>query len=356
MGKYENVERARPGKVFLSHLESAHAESVMTDLKGNFEFGPFEVFDTTNVYLEGRFKLGRRNRLHPDISIDNNRYVKFQMKKEEFPQIPFREILENKESLEAIKEYVSLSQDMLTIARSYDSLSIILDEIEIQGKRTSTAEKERQDRTLLYMSPDNRLVIDSINGAQNALSIFDLLRRLPGVTVTGSFGNEQVLIRGIGSLTGSSKPFYVMDGSPVDEDFFRGLPVGDVEFIDLLKGPRAAIYGSRAKNGVILVYSKKGSTYSAANQAVPGLLNTRIIGFHKAREFAVFDPNAVGNSNRPDIRTTLHWNPNLRTNSKGEVWEAFKTSDQIGSFIIVAQGLRDDGQAIFGTASFEVEE
>jgi len=38
------------------------------------------------------------------------------------------------------------------------------------------------------------------------------------------------------------------------------------------------------------------------------------------------------------------------------VWDAFKTSDQTGSFIIIAQGLRGDGQPIFGTTSFEVAE
>jgi len=356
MSKYENINRDRPGKVFLTHPESAHSEEVMTDMKGDFSFGPFEVFDTTAVYIEGRFKLGRKNRLNPKINIDNNPYVKLQINDPDFPEIPFKVPFKTNESFDAIKKYMDLSQDMLTISRNYDSLSIVLDEIEIEGKRISSIEKERRERTLFYLIPNNRLVVDSVPGARSAQSLFDLLRRLPGVTVSGGFGFEQVVIRGVGTLTGSTTPLYLLDGFPVDDEFFRGFPVSDIEFVDLLKGPRTAIYGSRAKNGVILVYSKKGSRYSGSNKPVPGLLHTKIIGFHKAREFAVFDPNAVGNSNRPDIRTTLHWNPDLRTDAKGEVWEAFKTSDQIGNFIIIAQGLRKDGLPIFGTASFRVEE
>ncbi len=356
MSKYINEDRPRPGKVFLSNLANAHSEEVMTDEKGYFEFGPYALFDTVNIFLEGRYKNGKKNRLNPEINIDNNPYVTLKILEKEFPKIPFRKPFENKESIEEIKEYVDLSQDMLTIARNYDSLSIILDEIEIQGKRISSIEKERQKRTPMYISPSERLIVDSIPGAYTALTLFDLIGRLQGVFVSGGSGNEQVLIRGVGTLLGGSSPLYVLDGFPVDADFLRAISVSDIDFIDVLKGSYAAIYGVRGANGVILVYTKTGGLISSPKKPVPGLLRTQLIGFHKAREFAVFDPTAVGNSNRPDIRTTIHWNPDLRTDSKGEVWEIIKTSDQTGSFIIVAQGLRADGQPLFGTASFEVEE
>ena len=101
------------------------------------------------------------------------------------------------------------------------------------------------------------------------------------------------------------------------------------------------------------MYTKTGSDGIASE---PGLLNATINGYHRIREFAVGDPTLPGNRNRPDYRTTLHWNADLRTNSKGLVKEELLSSDQTGKFFIVAQGLRADGTPFFGLGEFYVEE
>ncbi|MBN7800086.1 TonB-dependent receptor [Algoriphagus aestuariicola] len=82
-----------------------------------------------------------------------------------------------------------------------------------------------------------------------------------GVSVTdngkvGSDGN--IIIRGISSISGSNAPLIVLDGIP----YYGGLSdinSNDIETIDILKdASSAAIYGSRAANGVIMITSKKG--------------------------------------------------------------------------------------------------
>jgi hypothetical protein len=134
----------------------------------------------------------------------------------------------------------------------------------------------------------------------------------------------------------------------------RNIQVDNIDFIDVLKTGKAAILGSRASTGAILIYTKTGSSLN--KPSLPGLLQVGLQGFYKAREFSVFDPTESGNENRPDIRTTIHWNPNLRTDSTGKVEESFITSDQTGKFIIIAHGLRGDGTPLFGTKEFSVEE
>lgn len=84
--------------------------------------------------------------------------------------------------------------------------------------------------------------------------------RVPGVVVTanGSPGEAPIVrIRGIGSINYSSEPFYVVDGFPgADMSMIDGK---DIESIDVLRdASTAAIYGSRAANGVIIVTTKKG--------------------------------------------------------------------------------------------------
>ena len=101
---------------------------------------------------------------------------------------------------------------------------------------------------------------------------------------TGVGGSTRVVIRGSSSLSDNNEPLYVVDGVPYDTgghdiDGQAGLWGGtdrsggafdlnpeDIESISVLKGPTAAaLYGSRAGNGVILITTKKGGT---ANEAI----------------------------------------------------------------------------------------
>ncbi|MCR4031622.1 MULTISPECIES: SusC/RagA family TonB-linked outer membrane protein [Flavobacterium] len=82
----------------------------------------------------------------------------------------------------------------------------------------------------------------------------------PGISITRNNGapgaGTKVVIRGIGTI-GSSNPLYIVDGVAVgDIDY---LSPSDIESIDVLKdAASAAIYGSRAANGVVLVTTVKG--------------------------------------------------------------------------------------------------
>lgn len=87
----------------------------------------------------------------------------------------------------------------------------------------------------------------------------------PGVQVQsgrGGFPGEPpvIRIRGIGSLGTNSTPLYVVDGYPLqDANQFNLINPSDIESIDVLKdAASAAIYGSRAANGVIIVTTKRG--------------------------------------------------------------------------------------------------
>ncbi|HWK06055.1 MAG TPA: SusC/RagA family TonB-linked outer membrane protein [Puia sp.] len=95
---------------------------------------------------------------------------------------------------------------------------------------------------------------------------------------TGPGGSSRVTIRGNGSLNGDNQPLYVVNGMPLDNsvpggaptvngitsnvdrgDGIAGINPDDIESISVLKGgTAAALYGSRASNGVILITTKKG--------------------------------------------------------------------------------------------------
>ncbi|GAA4320866.1 SusC/RagA family TonB-linked outer membrane protein [Compostibacter hankyongensis] len=106
--------------------------------------------------------------------------------------------------------------------------------------------------------------------------------KVAGVNVTnsqGDMGSSRIIIRGETSISGNNQPLFVIDGVPVDNTQFLGGTGGDrdpeasrdfsnaiadinpsdIASVSVLKGPNAAaLYGSRAAAGVILIQTKSG--------------------------------------------------------------------------------------------------
>jgi len=95
-----------------------------------------------------------------------------------------------------------------------------------------------------------------------------LAGKLAGVQINQADGqpgqNSQIVIRGTGTLTAGANPLLVVDGFPLTEGTpLSAINPNDIEDINILKdAASAAIYGSRAANGVILITTKKGKSNS----------------------------------------------------------------------------------------------
>ncbi len=104
-----------------------------------------------------------------------------------------------------------------------------------------------------------------------------LAGKLAGVRITnsqGDMGSSRIIIRGETSIAGNNQPLFVVDGVPVDNsqlnsggatrDFknaISDLNPQDIETLTVLKGPNAAaLYGSRAAHGVVLITTKSGKS------------------------------------------------------------------------------------------------
>jgi len=85
--------------------------------------------------------------------------------------------------------------------------------------------------------------------------------QVAGVSVVESSGRPgdqaNIQIRGLGSISSNTQPLYVVDGIPYNSN--PNIPSEDIATVDILKdGAAAAIYGTRASNGVILITTKRG--------------------------------------------------------------------------------------------------
>lgn len=126
----------------------------------------------------------------------------------------------------------------------------------------------------------------------------------PGVQISSTSGQPgepmKVIIRGLGT-TGNSGPLYVVDGVLTGDINF--LNPADIQSIDILKdAASAAIYGSQAANGVVLVTTKKGKKGGNAQitfDAFYGVQNVgRKIPMLNAYEYATIMNEAAVNSGK----------------------------------------------------------
>lgn len=134
-----------------------------------------------------------------------------------------------------------------------------LDEVIVVGYTT----QKKADLTGAVSSVKIEDVRDiAVTGINHALQ-----GKMSGVTVYQNSGapgaSASVRVRGLGTI-GNNDPLYVIDGMPADN--MNDINPSDIERIDVLKdAASAAIYGSRAANGVVIIQTKKGTRSEKIN-------------------------------------------------------------------------------------------
>ncbi len=149
-----------------------------------------------------------------------------------------------------IQEVVVANQTTINVTMEEDTIG--LDEVVAIGY--GTMKKAVVTGATVHISGENVM-------KQNRTNVINALQgQLPGVNITQNSGMPgagfDVVIRGMGTIN-SYSPLYVIDGVPGGS--LSTINPSDIQSIDVLKdAASAAIYGSRAANGVILVTTRQG--------------------------------------------------------------------------------------------------
>lgn len=155
--------------------------------------------------------------------------------------------------MQAITENVN---NRATIDVMLSSDNEIIDEVVVVGY--GTQKKAVVSGAIATVKGDELAKSSSVNLSNSFAG------RLPGVTAMQNSGEpgydgSSIRIRGINSLSGgNSDPLIVIDGVPQRAGGIDRINPNDVESVSVLKDASAAIYGSRAGNGVILITTKQG--------------------------------------------------------------------------------------------------
>ncbi len=266
-----------------------------TNNRGRYSFDLPDYEDTIQVEITARRKNGRKNLV---IYVDDN-------------DLPETEQI-----------FSSYSRDMI-----------------VRGTNRFKPAPEEEIDTMqvvtkgIYHTAD--YVLEVTDEMRTYSSVLDMIQgRIPGVMVSGN----SVLIRGPSSFYGSNEPLYLIDNIPVDVNAVQSMNPMDVERIEVLKGPSAAIYGVRGANGVIAIYTIRGRFM------IKGILTFDMLGYHRPREFYSPKYGTPFDGLTEDYRSTLYWDPNIRTDSTGLAQISFYCSDISSTFHIVVEGISTEGK------------
>ncbi len=301
----------------------------VTDEQGRFAFDRLLFFDDTKFVVQARDEKGRKN---VDIHLDES---------------PRQQVTRNRNTPDAtidvnqsISAYLKNTQDQFQEMERYGlkEKSILLQEVKV----TREAPKNKVKHSSNLNGPGNAdqvLTAEDLSIGCSSLEIC-LQGRLAGV----------IFRNGIPYSTRSpSQPMQVvMDGMFMEGDALAMISPFDVETIEVLRGiGNTAVYGSRGSGGIIIITTKRGDGGGYSRDLyTPGIVTHSPQGYYEVREFYVPDYSAPTDSlaGMRDLRTTIHWSPNVITDESGHTSFEFYTADSPGTYRIVIEGLDVKGR------------
>ena len=178
-----------------------------------------------------------------------------------------------------------------------------------------------------------------------------LLGRVAGLFITGDpWHGYSFIFRGQKGL-----PLFLLNDMEVEYERIMAIPVTAIDKIEVIKeSGKLALYGMRGSFGVISILTKRGN-----NGLIPPVLYSvthRVYGYYQARTFYApgYDVKKP-EYEKPDLRTTIHWEPNVVTDSAGRATVSFFNSDSKTSLEVDVEGIADHGIPLAGKARMEVK-
>ncbi|KJF44527.1 hypothetical protein [Draconibacterium sediminis] len=311
-----------------------------TDEEGRFVFQHINLADSAAITLQARKSDESEN---TRVTLEPLTTISAAFNPNIFKQYSER----NKIPLELYRQnyYASMAEKEFEPEKDV----IMIDVVEVTA---NAPEQEEVKFSQIYSEPDIMIKPKEGDFMANYLEDF-LLEKAPAF-----FGNNMPM-----SLLGGSAKFsfiVYLDGILWTNEFNPILPpisvsnIDRVDIIDTHNPTGMALLGSRGSGGAVFIYTKRGAPDEVREKHLKGVIKQKINGFSKYREF--YSPIYTAenrNSEKPDYRTTLYWNPSVKLYN-GEANISFFTSDDIARYKVLVEGITTTGTVCFGEMNFEV--
>lgn len=240
-----------------------------------------------------------------------------------------------------------------------DDNVIMLEDVEIKGERID--EEYKTGPAKIYGKADYSVTAEQLRGTTAGSNILvGLQGKVPGLSVVETMdanGMRMVTVKvrgGSSSLTGNTDPLVMVDGVPFpDPNSVIGVSPEQVDHIEVVTHA-VTQFGSRGTNGVINIILKRGPLKGGV-AGQKEVVVYKIPGYNKPRKFFSPDYSGGGGDKNPDFRTTIFWEPDLKTDEVGNVTTSFYAADLETRYRIVVEGVSDKGVPFRAESFVEVK-
>jgi len=290
-----------------------------TDNTGLFQFTGFFFTDTAHFVLNAVNAKGK-----------NSTMISYCSDKTNYPAVSIQKTYQNAETADTtIKIYAAnaqLQHDEYLYHRPANTT--MLKQVDIKAKKTD--------------DNYNRQSIPGAGFADQVIHSKDVLYGGPlSVRLAGMIPGTRYGIGGSVINNETRKPFLIIiDGYPgkIDDVATDGFST-----IEVLKPPASFIYDG-GENGVLVITTKPRGPDPEDIPSI-GVLPISVMGFYKARQFysPKYDNPAALNSKQRDLRSTIYWNPEIKTDTDGNAVIDFFNADGAGTYTVTIEGIDKDG-------------
>jgi hypothetical protein len=218
--------------------------------------------------------------------------------------------------------------------------------------------KRQNEMNLRTLFPDRQLVVTSDLEIYNSLGQLLLMKlhiyyndKTQSVE-RGGFRTTQV--PGKNSCNKMTNPLTMLNGMEAEYEAFSFMPVSWVERIDVLCPLNGSLqWGGRGEGGVVSILLKSDwsstiLTYHSVNKSITGYNEPRI--FYSPKHH-----RSLKDDKKPDLRTTLFWEPNIEMENNKEVLLNYFNSDNPSKVKVIVEGITTGGIPVTGFTEYEVK-
>ena len=323
----KNVPVSRYAVSLFSTSDNTYVGTDTTNEQGEFHFTGIDYTDSTSFVIQTKNPKGLNEDVN--VSIDAARFPLTDVDRSFVPE----EL--NHDVLNGINFYLRFMYDSL---RDQEKVRV-LKEVVV----TSTRRKVNYDESK-RVSPVSIIIPSDFIEKYGNLNLKDVLYSVPGATIF----NGHISFFGMNSMSSYSDPLLILDG--VENSAALTINAHDIDFIEVLRGGEAAIYGVRGGNGVVLVNTKKGKD-ATANFIQKGIKSLQVPGYHVEKDFysPKYETDESRQAKTKDERTTIYWNGNVTTDSKSPATIFFYTADMPTTYTATVEGIAENGEVIHET-------
>ena len=355
-GLFGRKEKKETGLTMMTFGEHPTVQAQTADSLGRFSFILDEFGQDLNIVIQSANKSGRKKNY--TITLD----------KKKSPPVLFNHIKSVQEPDSIVQAYVKQNIQRKKVEDAFTAATegVTLEEVVVESYFMTPERKLVSDR---YGKPATVIGGDAIREkeAKWSYGLYSVLMFNFPDKVRVTRLSDGVLYA---SLYNSELTLVVIDGIPVNFLNYSLIPailpseVKSFELIEYAKDfrslycevlPTRCDMNAPMVGNVIAIYTYAGKGLFGANPAV-GIMKAAVPVFAGPREFYApkYEQLKPGDWLKPDLRTLIHWEPNLSMDSLGKVSAVFYNADNTGTIQVIVEAISRNGEIGYQELFFDV--